>query len=69
MKVVDIDIQEAIKEQKAKEVIEMRDEESKVDLCIRRSYTIFLTILVLVGGWTGIAFVFYYEHSFYTMFS
>jgi len=61
-KLLDMDTKEAIKEAQAKELAELRDEDSKVDLWFRRSYLIFLTLVVMAGGWVGIAFVFYYEH-------
>ncbi len=60
---------EAIKEENTKSAAELRDEDSKINLWFRRAYTILLTLIVMACGWVGIAFILYYEHEFYTIFS
>jgi hypothetical protein len=69
LKLLDIDSKEALNEALAKEEAELRDEDSNTNLWFRRAYLIFLTFLVMAGGWVGIAFVLYYDHSFYKVFS
>ena len=68
LKILDLDSKEALNDARIKEEADLRDEDSKTNLWFRRAYLIFLTLLVMAGGWVGIAFVCYYENQFYKLF-
>ena len=68
LKILDLDSKEALNDARIKEQADLRDEDSKINLWFRRAYLIFLTLLVMAGGWVGIAFVCYYENQFYKLF-
>ncbi len=63
------DLEEALQEEIAKDAALARDEDERINLCFRRSYTVLASIVLVVGCWIAIAYVCYYEGEFQVMFS